>query len=938
MIKDDELMHIGKAHDEDPPGRGSGRYAWGSGDNPGQHQFDYLSEVKCLRNSGIKDSEIAKMLIGPRADASDVRIKETIEKNRFRKEERTRALELLEKHEGNVSAVARDMGKNESSIRTLLNKEISDFQDRYDNTAQIIKSRVDKYGVVDISKGVEHYLGVSDYTKKVATAMLEDEGYKKMYVKVPQVGTGHETSIMVLARSDISFGDIQRDKSLIKPITDFTPDKGETWWVPEYPESIDSSRVFIRYKEDGGAEKDGTIELRPGVKDISLGNSRYAQVRIAVDGTHYMKGMALYSDDIPDGFDVVYNTNKKRGTPGKAKNKGESEVFKRLKINEETGEIDKDNPFGALIRAPKERDGIITAAGQSKYIGDDGKEHLSVINKLQDEGDWDTWSRHLSSQFLSKQPVKLIKQQLDLTVLNKRNELEEIKRLTNPVIKKRLLDDFADQMESDASQLAATGFKNQAFQVILPVPDLPDDEIYAMNYNNGEKVALVRYPHAGTFEIPVLTVNNKNPAAKKALGGALDAVGINAKNAEILSGADFDGDTVIVIPLNSNNLKLQVDKPLAGLKDWDPKTIYKIPDDDTTTKRMTDRMKGIEMGKVTNLITDMTVGGASMQDITKAVKHSMVVIDAVKHNLDYKQSYKDNDILTLKKKYQGINAKGGPKGAATILSRASAPVFIPRRKEITDVKKMTPEQLKRFNAGMRVYVNTGETKIKKVDGEWKKTDELKTFKTNQMSITDDAMTLVRDPSNEKELTYARFANSIKGLEREARRISRSIKPVPVSRSAKETYKEEVNDLMRQLRVAEQNDPRERQALVIKSAIVSEKVKSNPNMSYEHRQREEARAMTEARAIVGAKKTLVEISPRQWEAIQSNAISTNKLAKIVNNTDRERFRQLATPRKIQGLLDYQIDLAKAMAKTGMYTHKEIADKFGVSTSTITRILK
>lgn len=80
---------------------------------------------------------------------------------------------------------------------------------------------------------------------------------------------------------------------------------------------------MIRYRDDvapdghTGVEKDGTVEIRRGVKDLDLGESHYAQVRILVDNDKYIKGMAFYSDDLPDGVDVVFNTNK---TPDQAGN------------------------------------------------------------------------------------------------------------------------------------------------------------------------------------------------------------------------------------------------------------------------------------------------------------------------------------------------------------------------------------------------------------------------------------------------------------------------------------------------------------------------------------------------------------------------------------------------------------------------------------------
>lgn len=931
-----DILHTGVGHLDSPPGRGSGRYAWGSGDNPGQHQFDFLSEVKRLKKSGIKDPEIAKMLLGENATTTNLRAQISIETKKQRQENRARALELLDECHGNVSEVARRMGKSESSIRSLLDPAIAERTDKYENTAEFLKKKIAEKGIIDVSSGTELYMGVPDYTKKVAIAMLEKEGYVKSWVQVPQMGTDKKTSIMVLAPppgegetvKDV-YRRIQQEKYNIQSIQEFTPDAGKTWWVPEFPESIDSRRIMIRYAEDGGKDKDGVLELRRGVEDISLGGSQYAQVRVAVDGTHYMKGMAIYGDKMPDGIDVVFNTNKHRGTP-------KMDVLKELKKDAD-GNVDKDNPFGALIKSPKERDGVLTAGGQRKYIGADGKEHLSVINKLQDEGDWDSWSRTLSSQFLSKQPIKLIKQQLDLSIADKEAELDDILRLTNPVIKKKLLEDYANNCDANAADLSAKGFKNQAFQVILPIPNMKENEIYAPNFNDGDIVALVRYPHGGTFEIPVLKVNNRNPDAKKIMGNARDAVGINPRTADQLSGADFDGDTALVIPVKSNRIAISARSYLNDLKTFDPKELYKLPDD---APRMKNRTKQNEMGRVTNLITDMTVGGATWDEITRAVKHSMVVIDAEKHHLDYKKSAEDNRILELKKKYQGTKSNGQAAGASTILSRASAAVYIDKRKEITDTSKMTPEELQAWNAGMKVYRPTGDTKTTtKVlkDGTTRTKVETTKTKVPQMDIVTDARELVRDPSNLKEMAYANYANSLKGLANQARREARSIKPIPVSQEGKRAYAEEVASLNAKLRLALMNTPRERQAQVIANALVSEKFRSNPDMDYEHKQRERARALNQARAIVGARKEKIEITDREWEAIQANAISTNKLTQILNNTDQDKFKQRATPRGSSSLTSAQIALARSMAASGMYTNKEIADRLGVSASTITKAI-
>ncbi|MEG2624412.1 MAG: helix-turn-helix domain-containing protein, partial [Clostridia bacterium] len=159
--------------------------------------------------------------------------------------------------------------------------------------------------------------------------------------------------------------------------------------------------------------------------------------------------------------------------------------------------------------------------------------------------------------------------------------------------------------------------------------------------------ALIRYPHGGTFEIPILKVNNKQADGRAIIGNtAADAIGINAKVAERLSGADFDGDTVMVIPCNSGTSKIKItsrlkngtDLPekLKALEGFDPKMAYPERSgmkymkyeaaDDAGYKKTVDYTQR-EMGTISNLLTDMTLRGAVDEELVRAVKHSMVVID-----------------------------------------------------------------------------------------------------------------------------------------------------------------------------------------------------------------------------------------------------------------------------------------------------------------------
>ena len=192
---------------------------------------------------------------------------------------------------------------------------------------------------------------------------------------------------------------------------------------------------------------------------------------------------------------------------------------------------------------------------------------------MNDESDWNKWSKNLPSQFLSKQSDKLIRTQLELTQSNRRSELDDIKALNNPVVRKHMLMKYADSADAAAVHLKAAALARQKTHVLLAVPEMKSTEVYAPNFKNGERVVLVRFPHAGNFEIPELVVNNRHKEAKDLVGPAQSAIGINAKVAERLSGADFDGDTVLVIPNNSGAVKTS--KPLKDLENFSPHTQYK---------------------------------------------------------------------------------------------------------------------------------------------------------------------------------------------------------------------------------------------------------------------------------------------------------------------------------------------------------------------------
>lgn len=895
LIKKDELFHEGRPH-EGSKSR-SGRYPWGSGDTPYQRITSFLDMTDSLKKDGLSEKEIAKQL-GFKS-TSELRDYKSLAKSEKRIHDIATIKKLQAKGYSN-SAIGKELGVGESQVRSLMKETVSSRQKQFEVLRDNLKSKVEETGYLDVGSGTEALMNISETKKSKLIRSLVDEGYTVHVIKERQQTTGEYTNTKVLTKPGVTFQDVVDNRDKIKPYSGSLRGDDEVGALITMPPlSISKDRVKINYAEDGGTKADGVMFVRPGVKDISLGKNHYAQVRVMVNDTHYLKGMAVYKDDLPDGVDILFNTNKTKDVPMLGSK--DNSVLKPLKD-------DKDNPFGATI------------SKQIISTGSDGKKRVtSAMNIVNDDDDWDTWSRNLPSQFLSKQSLPLIRTQLELSQSRKKAELEKILSLENPVVRKHMLMQFADSADASSVHLKAAALPRQKTHVILPVNSLKETEIYAPNFKNGDRVVLIRYPHAGTFEIPELTVNNRHAEARKIIGEkSKAAVGINHKVAERLSGADFDGDTVVVIPNNSGHIKST--KALEGLRDFDPHVEYGYK---PGIRLMTNKKQtGSEMGKITNLISDMSIKGASMDEITRAVRHSMVVIDAEKHRLDYMQSYADNDIASLKRKYQG----GVTRGASTIISRASSRLDVDER----ILRRPADGGPIDAKTGELVYVPTGRT-YKPVGKE--SAPPVKARQTiTKMEGTKDARTLVSKEQTPVELLYADHANAMKALANRARREYVNTRLTPYSPEAYKEYHTEVQELNAALRIAKQNAPRERQAQRLAGLIVKAKLNENPNLEKEDLKKLKAQALTKARERTGAKKARIEPTPRQWEAIQAGAISTSKLQEILRNGNMDAITQLALPKHGKSLSASEKSTIKSMHSRG-YTQAEIAEALGISTSTV-----
>lgn len=888
--------------------RHSGRYPWGSGDNPYQHSGDFLSRVEELKKKGLSEKEILETINDSLPDEYKMGLTEFRTARQKAGHDR-KALEYDQiralKDDGlGWKEIGDKLGMSESSVRSKYNNAIGEKASQAEKIAATLKEEVDKKGMIDISEGANQVLGVSESKLDEAAYILEAEyGYQRYGVGIRQpTNVRQQTNITVLAKPEFDQKYAYQHQDQIDSLGDYhSDDGGETFTKLQRPSSLDSSRVAIRYGDEGGLDKDGVMEIRRGVPDLDLGKSHYAQVRILVDGDHYLKGMAVYSDDLQDGVDVMFNTNKPSGTP-------------KMKVLKEA-KADPDNPFGAAIKAN----------GQSMYIGEDGKEHLSPINKLKEEGDWDTMSRNVSSQFLSKQPKKLIENQLNLTVADYKAQYDEIMRYDNPTVKKKLLNDFADTVEGTSMTLKASAFPGQSTKVILPINKIKETEAYCPTYENGTRLALIRYPHAGTFEIPIVTVNNKNVSGKRNLGAIQDAIGINAKVAERLSGADFDGDTVMAIPV-TDKVNIKSTRALKALEGFDPKTAYAVPEGNPNNVRlMKKEEKQREMGVISNLITDMTLRGADEDELARAVKHSMVVIDAEKHKLDYKRSERENGIPELKQKWQiRVDEEGATHygGASTLLSRRKQTVRVPERRGSIRVDKETGEY---------IYKESGRTFIDPKTGKERKAEDT----VSLISETKDARTL--SSGTIQENLYADFSNKLKAMANQARKEAANMKGIQRNPEAAKTYAPEVASLKEKYNNMIANKPKERKAMLIANANIKAKIQEqglDPTIDKKEIKKISSVEMQRARDSVGAsgRKSKITFTDREWEAVQAGAISDNMLTKFLNSSDSDEIVKRAMPKNVAVMTSAKMSKANAMLRSG-YSYAEIAKACGVPESTV-----
>lgn len=996
MQEDDVLQHYGVK-------RRSGRYPWGSGEDGMQRNPSDVEKAVAkydeLRAKGMPDVDIAAKL---GTTTTKMRTDRTLAKAE-RDQRNAEGVNVMLKRGMKVPEIADAMGLSESSVRNWIGKDPNTVNSKrqIDKTAEALGDAVKRSTYVDIGTGVERQLGISKQKLKAVTDQMVESGdyeIRKIWVEQLTNPSAGNTTVKVLVPKGTTQADVLKNKDKIRPV-DFNLADGDATQLNmlQVPKSVDWNRLKIRYAipegepghmgPEDGQSRDGTMELRPGALDLDMGNSKYAQVRIAVGGTHYLKGMALYGDpkDFPKGVDIIFNTNK-------GKNKSPEEVLKPIAKSDDEDPAIKlkgSNPFGASINR---QNVLLDSKGQPVTTIHNGKKTFEngALNILQEEGAWGDWSKSLSAQFLSKQSPIVVSEMLKKTLASVDKEYDEIMKVTNPVVRQKLLDSYRSDLEAKQVHLQSITPKGFGAHVILPVPTMKENEVYAPNYPNGSKVILVRYPHGGTFEIPELIVNNRGPGKKVVGPTAPDAIGIHPKVAAKLSGADFDGDTAYVIPNNSGKFKSRASLP--GLANFDPNKYEGVPSrpgyykDEASGKEyklITPKLKGLEMGKVSNLITDMTLRGATDSELTRAVKHSMVVIDAEKHHLDYKRSAEDNAIDALKKKYQlhvdnidyskltqvnpGYQAqvdklRGKLMDPSTSLKDKAK---IQKQIDAKMLKVIDPAEIKapgRIGEGAATIVSRHSNKVTtggkpititkviapgekgnmrgledKVTTEFVIRNRKKSYITNMI---DDAKVYLDDNSDIREKHYANYVNDLKDRVKKVDIEMSKYKIPKIDKKAALIYQNEVKSLSKKLNESMLNAPKERLAQVLATTNYRKQIENAGGeevFEKDKLKKMKNTALVNARAITGASRKAVDITDEEWDAIQANAISATMLKDLTKHMNDDQLKALATPREKKTITPSSKSRIVTLLNNN-YTVAEIANMYGLSSSTVSAIKK
>ena len=203
---EDTLEHYGVGIDDGAPGRGSGRYPKGSGENPNQHSGDFISRVKELKKQGMPEADIAKAVGLKNSSELKNAYSTAVNEKRIL---RVKAAKAMIEDGKSQAEVARHFGVNESTVRSWLNADSEERTMKAQKTADFLRAQVEEKGMIDVGAGVEYELGISRNKLKQALYILEQEGYPVWGGGAPQpTNPGKQTNLRVLCKPGTPHSDI----------------------------------------------------------------------------------------------------------------------------------------------------------------------------------------------------------------------------------------------------------------------------------------------------------------------------------------------------------------------------------------------------------------------------------------------------------------------------------------------------------------------------------------------------------------------------------------------------------------------------------------------------------------------------------------------------------------------------------------------------------
>ena len=157
--------------------RHSGRYPWGSGDNPYQHNADFLKTVREMKAKGKSEKEIAASM---GLKTTEFRNKQSIYVNAEKVDRINRAMKLKEHGYSNVkiAELMFNAASKESTVRSLLNQGEKLKEDTCINTAEALAKKVGTKNFVDVGTGVEREIGITKTRLDVSLQILKEAGYE----------------------------------------------------------------------------------------------------------------------------------------------------------------------------------------------------------------------------------------------------------------------------------------------------------------------------------------------------------------------------------------------------------------------------------------------------------------------------------------------------------------------------------------------------------------------------------------------------------------------------------------------------------------------------------------------------------------------------------------------------------------------------------------